>query len=119
MDLATARANHREKARIENLFELMPDGFQTALGAGARDGYLSVLLAQRGASVTALDLYPPRLDHPSITCVKGNICALEYPDDTFDLVLCTEVLEHIPPALLSKACSELARVSRKYLVIGV
>jgi len=35
------------------------------------------------------------------------------------VVLCCEVLEHIAPKLLSKACKELVRVSKRFLVIGV
>ena len=34
-------------------------------------------------------------------------------------MVCTEVLEHIPPGLLSKACSELSRVTNDYLLVGV
>jgi hypothetical protein len=44
---------------------------------------------------------------------------LGFADDFFDFVLCAEVLEHIPTASLSRACSELGRVSKHYVLIGV
>ena len=35
------------------------------------------------------------------------------------LFFCAEVLEHIPPNLLERACAELARVAKSYVIIGV
>ena len=51
--------------------------------------------------------------------VAGDAMSLPFPDKSFDLVICTEVLEHIPPQKLEKACAELLRVTRRYLLIGV
>ncbi len=99
--------------------ELLPANLRTALDIGARDGFISMLLAERYAAITALDLEKPQIDHEKIACVQGDITSLNFPDGSFDLVFCAEVLEHIPPHLLTKACEELVRVSNKYLVIGV
>jgi hypothetical protein len=118
-DLSAYRKSEREQARIAALFELMPDGGETALDVGARDGFVSLLLADRFQKVCALDLVRPNLEHQSVECVQGDICRLDFPDNSFDLVLCAEVLEHIPPARLRRACDELARVTRRHLLIGV
>lgn len=91
----------------------------TALDVGARDGHFSRILAEHFKFVTALDLEKPRVPHPNITCVSGDVTHLALADDVFDLVICTEVLEHIYPAQIAAGCSELTRVSRKYLLIGV
>ncbi len=40
--------------------------------------------------------------------VNGDLCSLPFPDDTFDLVVCFHVLEHIPED--RAAVAELARV---------
>jgi 2-polyprenyl-3-methyl-5-hydroxy-6-metoxy-1,4-benzoquinol methylase len=55
--------------------------------------------------------------YPDIKIVKGNIYELPYKDNSFDLVLCTEVLEHLEKP--QDALKELVRVSKKYLVISV
>ena len=55
--------------------------------------------------------------YPDIKITKGNIYELPYRDNEFDLVLCTEVLEHLEKP--QDALKELVRVSRKYLVISV
>ena len=97
----------------------MPNYGRTALDIGARDGHFSVLLAGRFDKVVALDLSRPKISHPKVVCVEGNAAALQFPDNSFDLVLCAEVLEHIPPNILEKVCSEMERVCNKNLLIGV
>ncbi|MBK9574230.1 MAG: class I SAM-dependent methyltransferase [Rhodoferax sp.] len=118
VDLALYRNSASENARIGDLMALLPPG-TSALDIGARDGFISKLLADRFADVTALDLRQPQINHPRIQCVQGDITALSFPDDSFDLVFCAEVLEHIPPHLLVTACRELARVAGQYVLIGV
>jgi 2-polyprenyl-3-methyl-5-hydroxy-6-metoxy-1,4-benzoquinol methylase len=55
--------------------------------------------------------------YPDIKIVQGSVYELPYEDNSFDLVLCTEVLEHLDNP--KDALKELARVSKKYLVISV
>jgi SAM-dependent methyltransferase len=119
MYLPEYRDSQSEQIRSQDLIQLIPSCGGKALDVGARDGYFSVLLAERFESVTALDLEKPSIQHSRITCVKGDITELAFSDNSFDLMLCAEVLEHIPEKLLAKACDELSRVTRKYLLIGV
>ena len=51
---------------------------------------------------TTTDLHSPLAD------VKADICALPFEDNSYDLILCNHVLEHIPNDL--KAMKELYRV---------
>ena len=113
------RGSEREQSRIADIFQLVPGAGQRAIDIGARDGYLSKRLAERFDSVVALDLERPRIDDPRITCVAGDLTSLEFADHHFDFVLCSEVLEHIPPGLLPKACAELVRVTGGSVLIGV
>lgn len=55
--------------------------------------------------------------YPDIKITQGSIYELPYKDNSFDLVLCTEVLEHLDEP--EKALKELIRVSSKYLIISV
>lgn len=55
--------------------------------------------------------------YPEIKITKGNIYKLPYKDNSFDLVLCTEVLEHLEDP--QKGLRELIRVSKKDLVVSV
>ena len=55
--------------------------------------------------------------HPKLIVKKGNIYELPYRSKSFDLVVCTEVLEHLDNP--KKAYKELIRVSRKYILLSV
>ena len=55
--------------------------------------------------------------YPDIKITQGSIYKLPYQNNSFDLVLCTEVLEHLQNP--EQALKELVRVSKKYLVISV
>lgn len=120
MDLTAYRSTPLEQQRTADLIALVPPGIRTVLDIGARDGFFSKILAEPiERAVTALDLQRPSIEHPRVECVAGDASALQFPDRSFDLVFCAEVLEHVPSALLEKACAELMRVSGRYLVIGV
>src|SRR5262245_36438300 len=119
MDLTEYRAGASERMRIADLMRLLPGNLDSVVDIGARDGFISKLLAEHFPNVTALDLEEPRIDDERIRCVKGDVTSLNFPDASFDLVFCAEVIEHIPGRKLDRACGELSRVAREYLLIGV
>ncbi|HEX8931979.1 MAG TPA: methyltransferase domain-containing protein [Patescibacteria group bacterium] len=55
--------------------------------------------------------------YPKLTIKQGSIYELPYKANSFDLVLCTEVLEHMDNP--KKALKELVRVSNKYVLLSV
>jgi glycosyltransferase involved in cell wall biosynthesis/ubiquinone/menaquinone biosynthesis C-methylase UbiE len=119
VDLDEYHSTSRERARIANLMEIIPQGLSSLLDIGGRDGYISSLLTDRFEHVTCLDLENPQVANDRVHSVSGNVTRLEYADNSFDAVLCAEVLEHIPPQLLSEACSEISRVAKHTVVVGV
>ncbi len=72
--------------------------------------------------VTGVDLNPESVEFaakrvPSAEFQVADLTALPFADQSFDLVLCLEVLEHIPEP--GAALAELARVCRGDLVVSV
>lgn len=116
---ASAGLSDKERMRLDDLMGHLPQRAERALEVGARDGYLSLELLARCRRLVALDLSVPRINHPAIMPLAGDVSALPFKDASFDLVICTEVLEHLPPEHLAPAAAELRRVSAGPVVIGV
>lgn len=89
------------------------------LDIGARDGHIARLLATRFRSVVAMDIVKPAFTAPGVALLQADATQLPFADGSIDTVLCSEVLEHIPPALLARAAREIARVVKHDVVIGV
>jgi SAM-dependent methyltransferase len=119
MDISLYRESRLEQERVKSLLSLISQKGYCVLDIGARDGYLSVALTDYFERVIALDLCKPFINCIKITPVKGDVTSLNFPDNYFDLVFCAEVLEHIPTQMLTKACSEISRVAKDYVIIGV
>src|SRR5690242_3637825 len=119
LDMGEYRRSPSEQARLRGLMDIVPKGRNSILDIGARDGHVSRLLTEHFQSVTALDLVRPTFNIDGVMTVQGDVTNLEFPDKSFDVVLCAEVLEHIPAPLLSAACFEILRVARHEAVIGV
>ena len=119
MALTEYRASTLEQQRTADLLRLMPTTGRHALDIGARDGHLSLLMADRFEKVIALDLTKPKLSHPKVQCLQGSAAEMQFSDKTFDFVFCAEVLEHVPTSILRKVCQEIERVASHRILLGV
>jgi 2-polyprenyl-3-methyl-5-hydroxy-6-metoxy-1,4-benzoquinol methylase len=75
----------------------MPSGPGEALDFGAGMTHLSLVAAQRGYKVTALDLESVRWHyvHPSLRFIQGDILKLSLPIEHFDMVINCSTVEHV------------------------
>lgn len=82
------------------------------LDAGAGTGHFSKLLSERGAKLVSMDLGERLLARVREKCVTevvvGSVLDLPFPAARFDLVFCTEVIEHTTDP--GRAVAELSRV---------
>ena len=94
------------------------------LDVGCGEGFFLVELARHKAgkifegvdnSKVAINL--GKKMYPDLNIKIGDIYNLDYKDNSFDILVCTEVLEHLDNP--KKALAELKRVTKKYLVISV
>lgn len=92
-------AETNEVARTKMVLELLPNGpFASALDVGCGLGTTLIALRPRCSEVIGLDLHPAgKKAHPGLDIREHdlNSGSLPFPDDRFDVVVCTEVLEHL------------------------
>lgn len=97
--------------------------YQSLLDAGCGDGEslsrLANLLPDKtvGIDNDEKQIDRARIRFPKIKLEMQDIYHLPYENNSFDLVLCSEVLEHLDNP--SKVLTELIRVSSKYLIFSV
>jgi len=107
-----------DQERIKRTLELIPEDTRTVLDVGCGDGALTNLLLQRGLVVTGLDFSRTALQHVAGPRVVGAVDALPFADRSFDLVLCAEVLEHLPEHAFAAARAEIERVAARWIVVS-
>jgi hypothetical protein len=85
------------------------------LEAGIGDGVFGRYLAENeGVAYTALDS-----DEAAGADLTGSVTAIPAGDETFDVAVAFQVLEHLPFSDLPKAVAELLRVARRFVVVSV
>ncbi|HEY8448185.1 MAG TPA: class I SAM-dependent methyltransferase [Thermomicrobiales bacterium] len=112
------RFHHVIAARVA---ELNP---RTFLDAGCGEGFVAGVLLRQfpGMQITGFDFNPASVavaqrQVPGATFLTASIFDIPFPDDSFDVVGCFEVLEHQTDP--SPALRELARVAREAVVLSV
>ncbi len=97
---------------------------RSILSVGCGEGYLAHFVSELspGINVWAVDIdagiiAQARAMFPTVNFLVADICALPWKDDSFDLVIAAEVLEHLRHP--DNALAELARVTRQHLLASV
>ena len=69
--------------------------------------------------VTGIDVKFEPPFHPKLTMEIGKAEKLNFADEFFDVVISSDMLEHLPPDIREKAIFEMIRVAKLGVVIGV
>lgn len=109
--------------RVSRVFERLETGGDVLdVGTGAGQFANALALSGQFRSVTTID--PTRFSKyielsDDLRRLDMSIAKMSFDDDAFDVVVCMEVLEHLPEEIFLPAISELRRVCRGQLVITV
>lgn len=96
------------------------------LDAGCGEGVLSCLIAQQGIDVVGMDLSAPNIEAAGRLASQWNVKPkflqgdaenLPFSDNSFDVVISSHVLEHLPD--LHQGLRELYRVTRNVALIAM
>lgn len=97
--------------QIQEILLLKP---KEALEIGIGNGFTSKYLKERGLNVTTLDT-DKRLNPD----VVGSVLELPFANESFSVVACYELLEHLLYENFDKALSEIFRVSKSYTILSL
>lgn len=111
-----ARYNYIERwisywHQINEVNYLKPDQI---LEIGPGNKFVTDYLISLGYKIKTLDIN--QNNRPDVV---GSVLELPFTDNSFDLILCSEVLEHLPFSKFKQALGELERVSKKYVVLSL
>ncbi len=96
------------------------------LDVGCGEGHTTVILLKnlKPKKIIGIDIDPKIIDYANklyrnygIKFYVGNVYNLNFANDSFDVVVATEILEHLESP--DKAIREMKRVAKKYCLITV
>ena len=97
--------------QIDTVLNLRP---KTVLEIGPGNQTASDALRKSGIEVTTIDVDPEL--SPTIV---ASVDEMPFKEEEFDVVLCSEVLEHLPFEKFQKSLKEIRRVAKKNVIIGL
>lgn len=112
--------------QYEGILRFVQSGMRV-LDAGCGEGVLSFMMATKGAYVTGCDISEPNIASclarakemgvETITFIAADSERLPFDDSSFDLVVSSHVLEHLPD--FDKGLHEIMRVTKKRAIIAI
>lgn len=96
----------------------LPESVESVLDAGCGNGMLTRVLRSRFHTV-GVDLSYAALRSLNQPKCQANLISLPFESGQFDAVVVTEVIEHLGHSTCESALSEIARVSKKLILISV
>ena len=87
------------------------------LDVGGYMGRLELFLPEN-AAVTILDKLP-RTEDETATYIQADAKKIPFSDNSFDVVVSSDMLEHVDKSMRAPIIREMIRVSKNYVIIGV
>ena len=81
-------------------------------------GRIGMAAFLNGAQVVGVDLEPPLESLENFVFQQGTITDLHFPDRSFSVVSCIDVLEHLPLEVRDRAIDELVRVASRAVLVA-
>lgn len=111
--------DYRDRLRL--VIEMIPGDARAVLDVGCGKGEIINAAATRDPRrfVAGTDAAVTPLAYVQTPTVASALPHLPFADKSFDLVMCLQVLEHLPGSAFQDALRELGRVARSHLIVGV
>ena len=117
---AASSLTEGERDRIAQTIAALPPDCKRILDVGCGDGRVSQeVSAKSGSFLVAFDLSMVALRGLSLPKCCGSAAELPFRDRSFDLVMATEIMEHLPDSLYPQVLAEMSRITGRYVLITV
>jgi len=103
---------------LADILSMIPQDTQSILDVGCGNGLITNFLPET-IHVVGIDPSDEALKTVNREKYVGSITSLPFADNSFDLVMANDVIEHLPNDIYLKGISELFRVASKYVLISV
>lgn len=107
-----------ETVRRKITLEWIPEDVRTVCDIGCGNGILTNLIGKSHFAV-GMDRSWAALKWVEQNACQADIASVPFADNSFDLVLSTEVIEHLPYRAYLSGLSEIVRIARRYILISV
>ena len=109
-----------QKNLTQAIIDFFPKEINSALDIGCGDGKLtSTLIEVTKCPFVGLDTSQEALSRCSFHTIQADATDLPFQENAFDLVLTTDMLEHLPRDMEDKVWEQLFRVSNKWVMVAV
>ena len=96
----------------------IPNEVKSILDVGCGNGIITNSLDEE-YDVTGADLSDIALSYVKGKKIMCSCDSIPVPDESFDMVFSSEMLEHLPDEVLSRTTLEFKRIARKYIFITI
>jgi ubiquinone/menaquinone biosynthesis C-methylase UbiE len=106
------------EGKIKRVTDWIPEDVKTIADIGCGNGVITNILGEK-YEVTGIDRSEIPLESVKTKKLAASADGIPLPDNSFDLVFSSELLEHLPDEVLKGAVAEMKRLSKKYVFITV
>ncbi len=106
------------KGKLNKIFAMIPADVKTIIDIGCGDGTITNQLAQK-YDVTGVDRSKNALRYLKTRSILSSADHIDVPDQSFDMVFSSELLEHLDDQVLHGTIREMKRISKKYIFLTV
>lgn len=105
--------------RVGFIIHKIPENVQSILDVGCGNGVMTNILNKQFNEVLGVDNSAEALESIEGRSLLSNCDNIPVKDRSYDLVLSSEMIEHLPNDVLLKTISEFERISAKYILVSV
>lgn len=110
-----------EKKRIIDTYKLLPKDIKSIADIGCGNGIFANYVKQKNKKIKiiGMDNSENALKYVETNKIKGDINKIPLNTNEYDIAVALEVIEHLSLGEFEKSLKELARISKKYILISV